>query len=101
MQKNSEALKMQLDREYRRLQKCFHDFNYLKQSLAMLDSTVGRDPDAARRTARLESFFPEGLTQLEREAARDMKELEKKFKQLVTRIKHEQANINDTLGGSL
>ncbi|CAJ0993969.1 hypothetical protein SODG_004532 [Sodalis praecaptivus] len=101
MQKNSEALKMQLDREYRRLQKCFHDFNYLKQSLAMLDSTAGRDPDATRRTARLESFFPEGLTQLEREAARDMKELEKKFKQLVTRVKHEQASINDTLGVSL
>ncbi|WP_148297037.1 hypothetical protein [Candidatus Sodalis pierantonius] len=60
MQKNSEALKMQLDREYRRLQKCFHDFNYLKQSLVMLDSTAGRDPDAARRTARLKSFFPEG-----------------------------------------
>lgn len=42
MHKNSEALKMQLDREYNRLQKCFHDFNYLKQSLAMLDNTVGR-----------------------------------------------------------
>ncbi|BAE74560.1 hypothetical protein SGGMMB4_02896 [Sodalis glossinidius str. 'morsitans'] len=101
MHKNSEALKMQLDREYNRLQKCFHDFNYLKQSLAMLDNTVGRDSDAARRTARLESLFPEGITQLEREAVQDLKALEKKFKQLVTRLKHDQANEKSTMGGGL